>query len=171
MQRQRLIWFWIQTKIICRDLPAEPPDEFYLYESEGWRRDGGGGWEGAVGRKGVARRGIRPVRKPEACAMSFSLAAEPTKLIFNFLSLIRRGSSYGPLGLYATARGFIALVAERTRCSIVSRLYYIATRNTVLSSLPFPPDPWLRQRATYGSSGARPPATTRTCQHGELTAQ
>lgn len=103
MQRQRLIWFWIQTKIICRDLPAEPPDEFYLYESEGWRRDGGDGWEGGVGRKRVARRGIRPVRKPEACAMSFSLAAEPTKLIFNFLSLIRHGSSYGPLGLYATA--------------------------------------------------------------------
>lgn len=101
MQRQRLIWFWIQTKIICRDLPAEPPDEFYLYESEGWRRDGGDGWKGGVGRKRVARRGIRPVRKPEACAMSFSLAAEPTKLIFNFLSLIRHGSSYGPLGLYA----------------------------------------------------------------------
>lgn len=34
--------------------------------------------------------------------MSFSPTAEPTKLIFNFLSLIRRGSCYGPLGLYAT---------------------------------------------------------------------
>lgn len=34
--------------------------------------------------------------------MSFPPAAEPTKLIFNFLSLIRGGSCYGPLGLYAT---------------------------------------------------------------------
>lgn len=127
--------------------------------------------------------------------MSFSPAAEPTKLIFNFLSLIRRGSSYGPLGLYATVlRGFIALVAERTRCSIVSRLYYIATRNTVLSSLPSPvlsslslslshslflsrylsisldlliaPTSHVRQ-----SGGTRPLATGRTCQHGELTAE
>jgi hypothetical protein len=44
------------------------------------------------------------------------------KLIFNFLSLIRHGSSYGSLGLYTPApgRGFIGLVAGLTRCSIVS---------------------------------------------------
>lgn len=145
--------------------------------------------EGAmkVAERGLkGRRGVRPVRKPEACAMSFSPAAEPTKLIFNFLSLIRRGSSYGPLGLYATMlRGFIALVAERTRCSIVSRLYYIATRNTVLSSLPSPLPPLFLSRYlsisldlliaptshVRQSGGTRPLATGRTCQPGELTAE
>lgn len=52
--------------------------------------------------RGVARRGDSTGQKAGGMRDElFSGRAEPTKLIFNFLSLIRRGSSYGPLGLYA----------------------------------------------------------------------
>lgn len=97
--------------------------------------------------------------------MSFSPAPEPTKLIFNFLSLIRRGSSYGPLGLYATVlvvllpwwpsvhgaplfRGCIILPLE-TR-------YFLPCPLLPFSLAPSQSlDPRLRQRATYGRVAAQ----------------
>ena len=103
------------------------------------------------------KEGIRPVRKQEeegeerrACAMSFSPTAEPTKLIFNFLSLIRRGSCYGPLGLYATV--LVVLLpwwpsvhgAPLFRGCIILPL---ETRYFLPGPLLSRP-PWLRQRAT-----------------------
>lgn len=56
-------------------------------------------------------------RKPGVCELRAFLGRSLAKLIFNFLSLIRHGSSYGSLLAYTPAssgRGFIALVAALT---------------------------------------------------------
>lgn len=110
-----------------------------------------------------------------ACAMSFSPTAEPTKLIFNFLSLIRRGSCYGPLGLYATVLVVLLPWWPSVHGAPLFRGCIILPLETRYF-LPGPPlsAPLIAPTShTYRSCAACTPTgrSTSTCQHGELTAE
>lgn len=148
---------------------------------------------GGAGRvRGLFEIGVIPfggsASRQAASRELFSVA--PVKLIFNFLSLIRHGSSYGSLGLYANAvvvllpswpglhgaplfRGCIILPLE-TRYFLPYSGAAFPSRFFPLAAPSFPPvrDPLIAPTTHVRSSAARAVTSNcRACRHGELTTE